>query len=141
MNNPFCNCEESHDDSKWACADPKMIIEAIEDAQKEMNYSNYHNDKFDKAIECVKCCASETDTPNKFIGLPNISTWVSVRHELPEDFERVITLNNVTGDMKVSSIQNSNITTPDHTIIPMKTWSDDVINCQVTHWIPLPEID
>jgi len=71
-----------------------------------------------------------------------MSEWISVKDRLPEDFERVIVRlfsESGYGELKISSVQNRNITTADNSIISIKDWAD-AINAQVTHWMPLPKL-
>jgi len=67
MNNPFCNCPGSlHNQDKF-CSDPDMVIEGLNDARETMNYSNWHADKFDRAIEVIKLYCKEHKIPMRFV--------------------------------------------------------------------------
>ena len=65
--------------------------------------------------------------------------WISVKDRLPEDFVPVIALLGIRQVVEISSIQNQNITTAANEIIKIKTWQG-LTNCQVTHWMPMPEL-
>ena len=57
----FCECGEKHDPEKWMmCADPEMVVKALNDAKDEMSYSNWHNDKLDRVIKLVKAYAQQS---------------------------------------------------------------------------------
>ena len=62
----FCKCPDDHDNKNW-CADADMIILGLNDAREEMNYSNWHADKFDRAIEIVKAYCEEHNIPMRFV--------------------------------------------------------------------------
>ena len=56
----FCDCAGAHEvERAHMCVDPEMVIKALHDAKDEMSYSNWHNDKFDRAIKLVKAYAMD----------------------------------------------------------------------------------
>lgn len=59
----FCECKDGN--HEW-CTDPDIVIDALNDAKEEFNCSNFHNDKFDKAIEAVKLLCREHKIPFRF---------------------------------------------------------------------------
>jgi len=63
---PFTHIYDYYDEEKEGETDsPRSVIEAIEDAANEMNYSNYHNSKFDTAIRIIKkYCVDNKIPPN-----------------------------------------------------------------------------
>lgn len=64
----FCTCDSDiHDQGSFNCADPEMILVALHDAKEAMNYSNWHNDKFDRLIELVVHYCNEKGIPKRFI--------------------------------------------------------------------------
>lgn len=64
----FCCCNgEKHNTDSLQCADADMIVTALEDAQKEMNYSNWHHDKFDRAIKIVVQYCKDKGIPTRFV--------------------------------------------------------------------------
>ncbi len=63
----FCDCEGPvHDQKRW-CVDPSMVIQGLKDAKETMNYSNWHNDKFDRAITVIELFCDEKGIPLRFI--------------------------------------------------------------------------
>ena len=52
-----CGCKEKHAD--WCFAEPKIIIKSLNDAKDVMSYSNFHNDKFDRAIKVIELFCKE----------------------------------------------------------------------------------
>ncbi len=64
----FCTCGGVHKTESLNCSDADMIIEGLTDARNEMNYSNWHTDKFDRAIEIVQAFSDHIGLPNRFIG-------------------------------------------------------------------------
>lgn len=65
--NLFCNCDgDTHNQSEF-CADPDMIITALEDAKDVMNYSNWANDKFDRAINIITQYCKDNSIPMRFV--------------------------------------------------------------------------
>ena len=65
--------------------------------------------------------------------------WISVREELPRDFKSVIVWEGFKNELHITSIQMQNITTANHKVFSIRTW-EGLINQQVTHWMPLPEL-
>ena len=64
----FCTCKSSHHlENNLDCSDPDMIIQAINDAIEEMNYSNWHADKFYRAINVIKKYCKEKGIPMRFV--------------------------------------------------------------------------
>lgn len=64
----FCKCEsEKHNNESLQCSDAEMIIVGLNDAREEMNYSNWHADKFDRAIEVIKAYCAEHEIPMRFV--------------------------------------------------------------------------
>ena len=64
--------------------------------------------------------------------------WINVQDKLPEMHRQVI-VRMFVGEVAISSVQYENYTEADQTIHQMKTWAD-LINPQVTHWTPLPDL-
>lgn len=63
----FCNCDgDTHDQSKF-CADPDMIIIALNDAKEEMSYSNWAVDKFERAIKIITQYCKDNKIPTRFV--------------------------------------------------------------------------
>lgn len=64
----FCTCgEKGHNDKSLQCSDSDMITDGLIDARQAMNYSNWHCDKFDRAIEIVKAFSDLNCLPRRFI--------------------------------------------------------------------------
>ncbi|MFA5346555.1 MAG: hypothetical protein WC294_00290 [Methanoregula sp.] len=64
----FCSCDgDKHDQESFNCADPSMVIQALKDAKRNMDYSNWHNDKFDRAITVIELFCDEKRIPLRFI--------------------------------------------------------------------------
>lgn len=65
----FCDCEdkERHDQLCLLCSDPDMVIQGLKDAKEAMNYSNWANDKLDRAIECVKQYCKDNEIPMRWV--------------------------------------------------------------------------
>lgn len=61
--NIFCECKDNK--HEW-CVDPDIVLEALVDAKEEFNASNFHNDKFDRAIKAIKILCKENKIPLRF---------------------------------------------------------------------------
>ena len=64
--------------------------------------------------------------------------WICVEDRLPEMHRQVI-VRLFVGRLEISSVQYENYTEADQTIHAMKTWAG-LVNPQVTHWMPLPNL-
>jgi len=60
----FCSCKDNK--HEW-CTEPESLLVALDDACHEMSYSNWANDKFDRAAELIIRYCEEKSIPMKFI--------------------------------------------------------------------------
>ncbi len=65
--------------------------------------------------------------------------WIKVKEKLPEHGVPVIVLLGVRQVIEISSVQRQTVTTAENDLIKINTWVG-VTNCQVTHWMPMPEL-
>lgn len=66
-NNIFCDCPGSGHDQDRFCSDPEMVVQGLNDAYQEFNASNWHQDKFNRAIEVIKAYCKEHKIPYRFV--------------------------------------------------------------------------
>ena len=60
----FCECKDGN--HEW-CVDPDLVLVAMEDVRQHFTASNWHNDKFDRAVKAIKTLCVEHGIPMRFI--------------------------------------------------------------------------
>lgn len=80
---------------------PRHLLEALDDAANEMNYSNYHTDKFERIQEIIRRYCEEHKIP---LGLSK-KQWAAIEKRQHDGYmralERCKKKNDLAGMMKV----------------------------------------
>lgn len=85
------------------------------------------------AKECTKCihnavCKTAESCDGCVSGCKHFKGWISVKERLPEEMDKVFA---VVSGVRITAVLKGGVW--------LSSWNHDIVNDEVTHWMPLPE--